>query len=205
MPEGDTVYKIAGYLRERILALPLAAGSTARGASVPVSTCVAFDLAGRRIVEITTHGKHLFLRFNDGAVLRSHLGMHGSWHRYPEGAPWRKASRRASIELHAAGQVYVCFDAEEIEWLGAGSLRQRQIASRLGPDLLAPAVDLDAIAARARQILAPDALAVDLLLDQRPSRPALPALRNRDPSPADGRRLAIDLVVPYLPAISLRA
>ncbi|MFB3909573.1 MAG: Fpg/Nei family DNA glycosylase [Candidatus Eisenbacteria bacterium] len=159
MPEGDTVHKIAGYLAPRLTGRTIRAGRAAAHPEV--------DLAGRRIEEVRVHGKHLFFSLDDGTWLRSHLGMHGSWHRYPSGQRWRLSPARASIVLETEGEVYVCFDAEEVERVRRGSVREREIETRIGPDLLAPELDLDRVVARARRFVDPDATAADLLLDQR--------------------------------------
>src|SRR5918997_859948 len=36
-------------------------------------------LAGRAVTAVDAHGKHLFLRFEDGLTIHSHLRMTGSW------------------------------------------------------------------------------------------------------------------------------
>lgn len=159
MPEGDTVHKIAGYLRERILGATIQGGGLAHFPEV--------NLAGRRIVDVRVHGKHLFLALDDATLLRSHLGMNGEWHRYPAGAPWRRPAHQASIVIDLGPQVYVCFRAEEVELLPEAGVRRREIENRLGPDLLSDAVDLHTVLRRARRFLDPEAPAVDLLLDQR--------------------------------------
>ncbi len=159
MPEGDTVRKIADYLQPRLTGCRIEAGRVRHRPDI--------ELAGRVIQDVHAHGKHLFIRLDDGTLLRSHLGMHGSWHRYPAGKPWRRPREEASIELTVEGQTYVCFHAEEVEHVRAGSVRERQIETGLGPDLLQDAIDLDAVVERAGRFVDPDALAVDLLLDQR--------------------------------------
>jgi len=159
MPEGDTVHQVAEYLRQRLIGVPIDA------ANVP--SLPGLDLEGRRITQVATHGKHLFFVFEEGGVLRSHLGMHGSWHRYPRGQAWKRPARQASIELHAGGQVYVLFQAEEVEWFRRGAVRDRQIDRRLGPDLMASDPSIETILLRARQFLEPETIVADLLLDQR--------------------------------------
>ena len=36
-------------------------------------------LAGQAVTAVDAHGKHLFLRFEDGLVIHSHLRMTGKW------------------------------------------------------------------------------------------------------------------------------
>ena len=42
-------------------------------------------LAGRAVTSVDAHGKHLFLRFEGGLTLHSHLRMTGSWGTYERG------------------------------------------------------------------------------------------------------------------------
>lgn len=159
MPEGDTIHKVAALLRPRLRGATLQAG---RLRDLPAAA-----LGGRRIEDVYARGKHLFVAFDGGLLLRSHLGLHGSWHRYAPTEPWRRPRRQACIELELEADVFVCFNAKEVELVREGSVRERHWMSRLGPDLLDPSVDLDAVARRARQLLDTSALVVDLLLDQR--------------------------------------
>lgn len=159
MPEGDTIFKVAKILRDEIL------GATVKRGRLRDQPRVRLD--GRRIEEVTARGKHLFLTLDDGTVLRSHLGMFGSWHRYRTGEKWRRPRRQASIELDLDRDVFVCFNAKEVEILRSGGVRRRQIETRLGTDLIAQEIDREAILARAREFLGPETLVVDLLLDQR--------------------------------------
>lgn len=159
MPEGDTVFKIAAYLHERL------AGRRVEGGRVPLQP--AIRLAGRRVQGVRAQGKHLWIAFDDGTLLRSHLGLHGSWHRYPIGRPWRKGLHLVSILLETAEESYVCFEAAEVEWVRAEGARTRRLEARLGPDLIGEAVDFSRIVERARRFLGPERLIVDLLLDQR--------------------------------------
>ncbi len=159
MPEGDTIRKLAGYLAPRREGRRLTGGHARQGG--------ATDLTGRVILEVEPRGKHLFLGLDDARVLRTHLGMWGSWHHYPPGAPWQRPEREAGVVLATGDGVYVCFRPREVEVLRRQGVRARVLGARQGPDLLAPEPDLAAAAARARELLPPEAPAVDLLLDQR--------------------------------------
>ncbi len=159
MPEGDTIHKLAIYLRPRLQGRWVEAGV----ARVPE----ARPLAGLRIRSVRALGKHLLIGFEDGALLRSHLGMWGSWHRYALGEPWRRPPREAAVELVVDGQIYVCFKPKEVEWLRDLGLRHRLLASRLGPDLIQCDADYAWITQRARELLPDEASLADMLLDQR--------------------------------------
>jgi endonuclease-8 len=161
MPEGDTVHKLAAYLRPRLEGRTLDAGHARADREI--------DLGGHRIAGVRAQGKHLLLAFDDGHVLRSHLGMWGSWHRYRRNETWRRPSREAAVVLVIDDDVYVCFKPKEIELLRQRGVRARLLASRLGPDLVGSRVDLDLVLRRARDILEPETPIVDVLLDQRPA------------------------------------
>lgn len=158
MPEGDTVFKVAAFLEERLVGRRLTYGK----AGSP-----AVDLSGRRIGAVDAFGKHLLISLDDGRVVRSHLGMWGTWHWYPPAAEWRKPARQARIVLDTGEAVFVCFNPREVEILHAAGVRRRVLAARLGPDLLGAALPLGVIVARAREIAAPESVVADVLLDQR--------------------------------------
>jgi len=159
MPEGDTVFKLAGYLRRELRGRELVTGSVR--SSQPV------DLAGRRVVGVSSHGKHLFIEFDNGLQLRSHLGMWGSWHGYAPMEQWQKPRRQAAIVLDIGERVFVCFNPLQVEVLRPTGVRRRRLGVALGPDLLAPEPDLDTILIRVRTLTVEDAPIVDVLLDQR--------------------------------------
>jgi endonuclease-8 len=158
MPEGDTVFKLAAVLEDRLAGRRLTQGK----AGSP-----AVDLSGRRVLAVEAVGKHLLISLDDGRVVRSHLGMRGSWHWYPPGAAWLRSAGQARIVLDTGEAVFVCFSPKEVEILSAGGVRRRVLEARLGPDLLGGELPLVVIVARAREIAPPDAPVTDVLLDQR--------------------------------------
>jgi len=159
MPEGDTVHKLAAYL-----ALELGGRSLLAGVAQAAKTV---DLAGRRVEAVFAQGKHLFIEFDDASLLRTHLGMWGSWHGYAVGEAWQKPRQQASIVLEVGERVFVCFNARQVELLRHRGVRRRTLAMALGPDLLAPVVDEALILQRARSLVAAATPILDVLLDQR--------------------------------------
>jgi endonuclease-8 len=102
----------------------------------------AFDrwperLAGRAVTSIDTRGKHLFVCFEHGLVLHSHLGMSGVWGVYGPGRRWGRSRARAWIVFTAAGHDVVQFDGPVLELLTEGRSRLHQRLAALGPDVLA--------------------------------------------------------------------
>lgn len=138
MPEGDNLARIGDVLRRTLIDQTVtAAGGRA-----------AADLArvvGQRLVAVQARGKHLLIDFEGGLTLHTHLGLHGSWHRYRPGEAWRRAPSRAAAVLETANIVCVAFDAPTVELIETRALAIHPVLSRLGPDASAP--DFDASAA----------------------------------------------------------
>ena len=160
MPEGDTIHKIANFMRPRLL------GCTVE--QVEVAGTRMSELQARTVVRVEAVGKHLLIALSPedgGWVLRTHLGMQGTWHRYDAGATWQRPAWTASITLRTATEVYVCFNALTAECVRPNAI-QHTIVGALGPDLLAPKCDFAGIAQRLAD--APgESILVDVLLDQR--------------------------------------
>ena len=159
MPEGDTIHKIAVFLDDQ---LRNRAVQRVRLRSVFGASC-----GPRKVAGVSSEGKHLFVTFDDGVQLRSHLGMYGSWHRYRRGEGWRKPMRQASIIIETERMDYVCFNAKEVQWLWLGGFERADQGNRLGPDLIKDGAEAEHILRRIDALLSPDTAIVDLLLDQR--------------------------------------
>lgn len=161
MPEGDTVFKLASMLRpllqdERLERVSLR--------DVPRSG----DLRGKRVLKVETLGKHLLLHLDNAHLIRVHLGMHGSWHRYRLAEAWKKPRSKAKVVLQTPETVLVCFEPMEVELFPAAQRRWHNQLSRLGPDLLSPQEpNWEKILNRARTVVAGDTPLGELLLDQR--------------------------------------
>src|SRR5687768_6714452 len=77
MPEGDTIHFAANRIR------PVLEGHVPDALETPHPR-FARDrwperLQGRAVRSVDAHGKHLFLRFDGGLTIHSHLRMSGSW------------------------------------------------------------------------------------------------------------------------------
>ena len=161
MPEGDTLARIATVLREVLHGRRvIAAQGRAGGAAVQ-------RVVGSEVVDVHTRGKHLLISFSSGLTLHTHLGLHGSWHRYRSGEAWRRARSRAVAVLEVPGAVCVCFDAPTVELLDTRALAIHPRLSRLGPELLAAEFDVDDAVERLRQPAIARTPIGDALLDQR--------------------------------------
>jgi endonuclease VIII len=151
VPEGDTIWRSAATLRERLSGLTL---QEARPSSLG-------RLRGLSLEGVEPVGKHLLMRFSGGWTLHSHMRMTGSWHLYRPGERWRRPERLAKAVLDFGSWVAVCFSAPVLELVRD----ERRSVAHLGPDILAEDFPVAAVIGRARAA-GPMPLG-ELLLDQR--------------------------------------
>ena len=104
------------------------------------ATGVAERVDGRVLESVEAVGKHLLLRFEGGIVVRSHLRMTGRWRIEPRGK-------------QRAGRPWLVLRGDELEgvlWNGPVLTLETRPVRRLGQDVLAAEIDLDAAVARLR-------------------------------------------------------
>jgi endonuclease-8 len=164
MPEGDTIAYAAKRMR------PVLEGHVPDLIRTPHPRH-ALDrwperLAGRAVTEVRTHGKHLFLRFEDALTIHSHLRMTGTWGVYAPGRRWGRSPRLAWLVLEHGGHQVVQFNGPVLELLTEGRTRFDQRLAGLGPDVLADEFDVARFLARLRGD-DPTRGIGDALLDQR--------------------------------------
>jgi endonuclease-8 len=164
VPEGDTIAWAANRMR------PVLEGRVPDEIRTPQPRHARDRwperLTGREVVRVDTHGKHLFIRFDGGLTLHSHLRMTGAWGVYQPGRRWGRSPRRAWLVLRVGGVDVVQFDGPVLELMTTGRTRFDQRLAGLGPDVLADAFDRDRFLARLRGD-DPTRPIGDALLDQR--------------------------------------
>jgi endonuclease-8 len=160
VPEGDTIAWAARRIR------PVLAGRVPDEIRTPQPRHTLDRwperLSGRAVRSVGTHGKHLFIRFEGGLVLHSHLGMVGSWIVAREERVWRNAWIVFRVDSRWVGE----FKGPLLELITEGRSRFDQRLSALGPDVLAPEFDSARFLARLRSD-DPTRRLGDALLDQR--------------------------------------
>ena len=167
MAEGDSLVRIARKLEPAMSGRVLVAAS----APNPRSTLRqhARRLEGRLVERIETRGKHLLIHLDDGLSLHSHLGMNGGW-RVDDGRGFGKPDRIAWLLLEMGGDAGEGSGASlRVGQFGGTTLRLVRTVeldrdprlARLGPDILAP--DLDLERAASRLVASPDEVGVALL------------------------------------------
>jgi len=138
VPEGDALARAAQRLQV-LVGERLAVEAPNPRAAVKH---IAERLDGRRLEVVEAAGKNLFLRFEGGVTLRSHLKMKGRWRvqergRELDGKPW--------LVLRGAAH-------EAVLWHGPVLELSDRARLRLGPDILAQPPDLDAMLANVRAL-----------------------------------------------------
>lgn len=156
MPEGDTIAWTANRLR------PVLEGRVPDSIQSPRNPDWPRRLGGQLVTVIDTRGKHLFLHFDGGLVIHSHLAMTGSWIVRRE--PPRSA--RALLSLCVADRWVVQLGGPLLELLTEGRVRSDPRLSGLGPDVLAPSFDGPRFIGRLRSDDQTRSIG-DALLDQR--------------------------------------
>jgi endonuclease-8 len=163
VPEGDTLYRIAAALKPHLV------GRSVLSASARQPGPRTDAIVGATITSVESRGKHLLISFDSGLELRTHLGMHGSWHRYATGEKWRRPPSRARLVIEVPGTVAVCFDAPTVELYDSRAASIHPVLSALGPDLLDPDFGPQAVAEAVRRLRAPHRVELTIaeaLLDQ---------------------------------------
>jgi len=161
MPEGDTLARIAVALR------PYLAGRVVTGARARLPGPQVSRIVGQKIDAVDAAGKNLLIKFDGGLELRTHLGLHGSWHRYRPGETWRRPPSRAALVIEVPGAIAVCFDAPVVELFERRAEIVHPTISMLGPDLVATEFDQPEAVRRLREPGRAQTAIGEAVLDQR--------------------------------------
>ena len=161
MPEGDTIHFAANRIR------PVLEGHVPDEIATPHPRFGRdrwpARLDGRAVTSVDAHGKHLFLRFEGGLAIHSHLRMTGSWRVRDAGA---LRPRATWLVLRRGGREVQQINGPVLELMTDGRTRFDQRLAALGPDILAPELDEGRVLRRLRED-DPTRPIGDALLDQR--------------------------------------
>ncbi|HET8949459.1 MAG TPA: DNA-formamidopyrimidine glycosylase family protein [Solirubrobacteraceae bacterium] len=139
MPEGDTIHYAANRIR------PVLEGHVPDALETPHPRFGRDRwperLAGRSVRSVDAHGKHLFLRFEGGLTIHSHLRMTGSWRVLDHGAPPRRSPRSAWLRIRRDEREVLQFNGPVLELMTDSRTRLDRRIAGLGPDILAPEFD----------------------------------------------------------------
>jgi endonuclease-8 len=164
MPEGDTIHYAANRIR------PVLAGHVPDELVTPHPRFGRDRwperLAGRAVTSVDAHGKHLFLRFEGGLTIHSHLRMSGSWRVLARDQRWPRSPRSAWLRIRRGDREVLQFNGPVLELMTDSRTRLDRRIAGLGPDILAPELDEAAFLRRLRED-DPTRPIGDALLDQR--------------------------------------
>ncbi|HEX8066557.1 MAG TPA: DNA-formamidopyrimidine glycosylase family protein [Thermoleophilaceae bacterium] len=164
MPEGDAIHAAARRVGAALVGRPIESIETPQPRH-------ALDrwperLAGRAVRSVDARGKHLFLRFEGGLALHSHLRMEGRWAVFRRGERWYRSPRRAWLVIRTPEHEVVQFDGPVLELMTDGRTRFDRRIAALGPDVLDDDLDTAGFLRRLRSD-DPTRGVGDALLDQR--------------------------------------
>lgn len=129
MPEGDTVWLAGRRLGQAL------AGRTLTRTDFRVPSLATVDLAGERVLDVVSRGKHLLTRFSGGSTLHTHFRMEGSWHLYGPDERWRGGPvHEVRVVLEVPDRVAVGYRLPVVELLPTAE--EERVVGHLGPDLL---------------------------------------------------------------------
>jgi endonuclease VIII len=131
VPEGDTVWRTARSL-DRALA-----GHILTDTDFRVPSLATVDLAGGRVRQTVSRGKHLLTHIDLGHLrwtLHTHLKMEGCWQIYAPAQRWRRPPHEARLVLSTPDKVAVGFALGIVELLPRSE--EHLVVGHLGPDLL---------------------------------------------------------------------
>jgi endonuclease VIII len=155
MPEGDTIRRLADKIDRRFT------GERCVRCVTRDPRLVGVDLSGASMTGVDAIGKHLFIRFDNGKTLHSHLRMDGSW---TVGPPAREPEWRRRIELWMETGRLTGIDLPIVELLPTAN--EERAVGHLGPDLCgAELPDLEEVVERLQRD--PHAPLAAAFLDQR--------------------------------------
>ncbi|HWA93626.1 MAG TPA: DNA-formamidopyrimidine glycosylase family protein [Terracidiphilus sp.] len=146
MPEGDTLFRTARALSRALVDQPI----TGFRSALPRITRFHEDVpfTGRNVTSVESRGKWLLMHFSGGDTLVTHMLMSGSWHIYRPGEHWQKPLHHMRIALETARYHAIAFRVPVAEMHTAVSLARHPRIPRSSFDLLDPAFDENAAAAR---------------------------------------------------------
>ena len=164
MPEGDTIHYHANRIR------PVLEGHVPDALETPHPRFGRDRwperLEGRAVRSVDAYGKHLFLRFEGGLTIHSHLRMSGSWRVFDRGAEWHRSPRSAWLRIRRGEREVLQFNGPVLELMTDSRTRLDRRIAGLGPDILAPELDTAKVLRRLRED-DPTRTIGDALLDQR--------------------------------------
>ena len=161
MPEGPEIRRAADRLAEAVVGQRLALAWFA----FPELKRWEKPLRGRCIEAITPHGKALLTRFDNGYTLYNHNQLYGVW-RVAAPGERPEGTRSLRVALETGRAAILLYSASDVSMWRSDEVQAHPFLAKLGPDVLDPALDAKAVAARLRDPRFAGRALGGLLLDQ---------------------------------------
>lgn len=143
MPEGPEIRREADAIATAVAGQPLVELELTLPALRPYHE----ELFESGVTRVDTHGKAMLTRFACGLTLYSHNQLYGRWVVRRRGQTL-STQRSLRVGLHTAGWSALLYSATDVRVLTDDELAVHPFLRKLGPDVLDPALDWRAIAAR---------------------------------------------------------
>lgn len=161
MPEGPEIRRAADRLAAAV------AGQTVLRAQFAFAQLQRFEreLVGSRILSITPRGKTLLTAFDNGWTLYTHNQLYGVW-KVARPGQRPDTTRSLRVALETASAAILLYSASDIELWRSDEIEAHPFLQGLGPDVLDPALDVEAVATRLQSPAFRGRALGSLLLDQ---------------------------------------
>ena len=162
MPEGPEIWRAAARIARALGSGPL------------VEVVFALErlqhaealLIGATVVSVRPRGKALLTSFSTGDTLYTHNQLYGVWRVSRAGALERPTSRALRVRLQTHRGTAQLFSATDVELWPTAEVHTHPFLARLGPDVLDPEVDEEAVLHRLEVFPKQRSRLGGLLLDQ---------------------------------------
>lgn len=135
MPEGPEIRRTADRLAEAVAGRRLASAWFAFASLKPHER----RLRGRTVESVVPHGKALLIGFDHGWTLYSHNQLYGVW-RVADAGERPDTSRSLRVALETDERAILLYSASDVAMWRSDELDAHPFLSRLGPDVLDPAL-----------------------------------------------------------------
>lgn len=161
MPEGPEIRRTADRLADAVVGAPLVSAFFA----FPALKRHEKSLPGRRVTGIVPHGKALLTHFEHGWTLYSHNQLYGTW---KIAGPGQRpdTTRSLRVALETRDRAILLYSASDVSMWKTGDLGGHPFLSKLGPDILDPALTAAGVDRRLRDPRFGGRQLAALLLDQ---------------------------------------
>lgn len=143
MPEGPEIRLAA----DRVAAVLVGQRIAELSFGLPQLKRFERQLAGKTVTDVSTRGKAMLTKFDNGLTIYSHNQLYGRWFtlRRPR---LPKTNRSLRIALHTKTHSALLYSASDIQVLNEEQLSHHAFLQRVGPDILDPQLTVEQVVRR---------------------------------------------------------